>query len=319
MDLSVNQRLGYACINNTLAETKDIRINRGMIKKTFNEKGIDYASELALLNVKDLIRVIEWNENIGIHFYRMSSSMFPWSSHYDLKDLKDYDEIVNCLITVKEIADRSYQRLTFHPGPYNILASDKKYVVRNAIKDLNQHSEIFDIMGYEPSHWNKINIHIGATYGDKPSAIDRFCENFLLLDESTKKRLVVENDDKPTMFSVKDLYEVYERIGTPITFDVHHHKYCHSGLTHKEAALMAASTWKDAPPCFHFSSTINHEQPDKIARAHADYIYEEINDYGTGAWIMVEAKSKEESILYYINEGVMPSEYDEPLYDILVS
>lgn len=38
-------KIGYACINMTLSKDK-ITTNRSMIKKTFLEKGINYASEL---------------------------------------------------------------------------------------------------------------------------------------------------------------------------------------------------------------------------------------------------------------------------------
>mgnify|MGYP006214260429 FL=1 len=52
--------LGYACINETLKKDK-ITCNRGMIKRTFEEKGVAYASELALSNVQALKQIIEWN------------------------------------------------------------------------------------------------------------------------------------------------------------------------------------------------------------------------------------------------------------------
>ena len=77
--------IGYACINMTLGSQKPkVTTNRGMIRKTFDEKGISYVSELALQNVRDLIEVIKWNEKNGIKFYRMSSDMFPWMSEYHL-------------------------------------------------------------------------------------------------------------------------------------------------------------------------------------------------------------------------------------------
>ena len=53
-------RYGYACINLTLAEEK-IKVNRSTIKRIFKEKGIGYASELALANFTDLEKVIDWN------------------------------------------------------------------------------------------------------------------------------------------------------------------------------------------------------------------------------------------------------------------
>ena len=38
--------LGYACINMTLGSQKPkVTTNRSMIKKTFNERGINYAGE----------------------------------------------------------------------------------------------------------------------------------------------------------------------------------------------------------------------------------------------------------------------------------
>ena len=87
---------GYACINMTLSEvpkSKRITTNRSMIKRTFKEKGIKYASELALQNVKDLIKILAWNEENNIRFYRMSSDIFPWCSEYNYYDLPDYSEI----------------------------------------------------------------------------------------------------------------------------------------------------------------------------------------------------------------------------------
>lgn len=38
--------------------------------------------------------------------------------------------------------------------------------------------QVFDMMGYEPNMWNKMNIHIGGTYGhtpeDKQATLERF-------------------------------------------------------------------------------------------------------------------------------------------------
>ena len=45
-------RLGYCCINLTLGE-QGITTNRGMVKKTFLERGLPYASDLALKNTQD--------------------------------------------------------------------------------------------------------------------------------------------------------------------------------------------------------------------------------------------------------------------------
>ena len=113
---------GYACINETLgAGPKKTRIttNRSMIKRTFKERGIKYASELALQNIHDLIKILAWNEDNDIKFYRMSSDIFPWSSEYNYYDLPNYKEIKYWLHRAGEAATKMGHRLTFHPGPFN--------------------------------------------------------------------------------------------------------------------------------------------------------------------------------------------------------
>ena len=68
--------LGYACINTALSANK-IMTNRTMRRKTFDAKGIDYVSDLALLNVKDLKTIIQWNNEMKIKLFRLSSSNIP--------------------------------------------------------------------------------------------------------------------------------------------------------------------------------------------------------------------------------------------------
>ena len=48
-----NMNLGYACINTGLSANK-IMTNRTMRRKTLDEKGIDYVSDLALANANVL-------------------------------------------------------------------------------------------------------------------------------------------------------------------------------------------------------------------------------------------------------------------------
>ena len=35
----------------------------------------------------------------------------------------------------------------------------------------------------------------------------------------------------------------YKKIGIPIVFDFHHHKFCDGGMSEKDAFNMAVSTW----------------------------------------------------------------------------
>ena len=295
--------MGYACINETLASQKPkVYTGRSMIKRTFTDKGIEYASELGLANCKDLYTIIKWNNENGFKFFRITSNLFPWSSEYKLSDLPDYTEICNILSDVGKYVDNNGMRITSHPGPFNVLTSPHPHVVDNCIVDLSIHGEVFDLMGLSRTPYNKINIHIGGVYGDKVSAMERFCTNFHRLPNSVKSRLTVENDDKATMYSVQDLYDgVYKVIGIPIVFDYHHHRFCDGGLSEQQALELAMSTWGDIVPVVHYSESRNIEQEDDKIRpqAHSDYVYDYIDTYGNEVDIMVEAKAKELAVLKY--------------------
>lgn len=295
-------KLGYACINMTLQAANGITTNRGMRQKTFNEKGLDYVSELALQNCRDLVTIIKWNEEFGIRQFRMSSDIFPWMVYYDFKDLPDYVRITNLLKGVGTLAAKYGHRLTFHPGHFNALGSPNPVVVEKTIKELNQHSEIMDLIGLTISPYNKINIHVGGAYGDKEAALQRWIENYNKLNYNTRKRLTVENDDKENMYSVKELYEgIYKKCGVPIVFDFYHHKFCTGGLTEQEALELALSTWDGITPCTHYSESRRKEQLDESikAQAHSDLIYEKIPTYGNEFDCVVEAKHKEMAVLNY--------------------
>jgi UV DNA damage endonuclease len=296
-------KFGYACININLKK-QGVKINRKMIAKTFQEKGIEYAGELAYMNIQGVAETLKWNAQNGILAYRMSSAMFPWMSEYEFKDLPQYKEISELLASVGQYAKDNDIRLSFHPGAFTILCSPRDSVVIKAIKELNQHSEIMDMMGLEASPYNNINIHIGGAYDDKPSTLDKFCENFQRLNPNTKSRLTVENDDRASLYTVQDLIYVHEKTGIPIVFDFHHYD-CHPGELSKEDSLrLALSTWpSNIIPEVHMSSSKrNYEDNTAKVIAHADYIYDEIPSTGTLFDVTVEAKMKEQAVLRYINE-----------------
>ena len=74
-------QLGYACINmnlSNLTKLQRVTTNRSMIKRTFQERGLAYASELALANCRDLLTVLKWNQANGLNLFRLSSDLFPW-------------------------------------------------------------------------------------------------------------------------------------------------------------------------------------------------------------------------------------------------
>lgn len=297
--------LGYCCINLSL-RSDNIMVNRNCRKKTFQEKGLSYVNELAIKNVTDLIEIIKWNYQNGYTVYRMSSNMIPWMSEYELIDLPKYKQLKKLLKGAGTLTKKYKQRLSLHPGPFNVLGSPNPDLVTKTQKELRQHGEIMDMMGLEQSRKYPINIHCNGVYGDKIKTLNRWCSNYLNLTKSAKNRLVVENDDKASMYSVQDLYDIiFSKIKVPITFDYHHHRFNNGDLTEKQAFLLAKSTWDyyNIKPLFHYSSCRKtFEDPDCKAQAHADYVYEKINTYNSDVDIEMEAKSKNLAVEKYKKE-----------------
>jgi UV DNA damage endonuclease len=324
-------RHGYACINMELS-INGIRTGRTMIDRKFKQGGLQLASDISLANAKDLLPILQWNEQHNIRLFRLGSELFPRWNHYELADLPGIAEIAKHLRAAGDYAKAHGHRITTHPGPFHILGSPDDRVVDNSIVSLERHSELFDLMGFAPSFENKINIHVGATYNDKPGTIARWLQNYDRLSDSLKARLVIENDDKASMYSVRDLYEMlHTQIAIPITFDYWHHTFNTGDLSEREAFFLARETWTrhGITQCTHYSESRRREQQLLIERmfdhhgisiedlpnwptfhkhykeftkikeqAHADFITRLPDTYGVEDLdVMVEAKAKEQSLL----------------------
>lgn len=294
-------QFGYAALNRTLRE-EDVRTNRGMQQATFEERGLPYAGELAEQNIRGVRRIIEWNVDHDIYFYRITSDLIPWYSQFDLADLPNSETIFELLADIGAFADRHDLRLTFHPSHFVKLASPTDSVVDNAVTDLECHGSLMDAIGLPRSPHSSINVHIGAHYDDKDATAERFCEAVDRLSPSVRSRLTVENDDNESLWSVPELVEsVHDEIGIPVVYDALHHQFTDRGYTGQEAMAMAVETWADTRPIIHYSESRRlHEGDATIApQNHSDYVDGPIDTYGHAVDVMVEAKMKERAVLQY--------------------
>jgi UV DNA damage endonuclease len=335
-----NTRLGYACINQTLGNRPKklggrITTSRGIKKGSwYNTRDLAKIGELALQNASDLLHILKWNEENDIRLFRIGSDLIPWHDHFETHELPQAEHIKARLLEAGDYARAHGHRLSCHPGPFHILGSPHAAVVDKTITSLERQSELFDLMGFEPSYNNKVNIHIGAAYGNPEATVQVWKRNWHRLSDSCKARLVVENDDKTSMYTVQMLYDfVHTDIGIPITFDYFHHSLNPGHLTEQQALELARSTWPShIRQACHYSESRRTEYQtmlqgmcdrnnitieelatwptlakykkefDKIKiTAHADYIKLPINTYGYDLDIMVEAKAKELALLEYRN------------------
>ena len=297
------KNIGYCCIpmgcNVGLKKKEQITVNRGMVRKTFDAKGLPYVSELVIENLKDTLKVLDYNLKNHIYIYRLSSDSFPWMSEYEFSDLPNFNVIQNLMTKIGDKIKSNGIRCSYHPGPFNVLASENPSVVEKTIKELNKHAELMDMMGLDQTTFYPINIHINTTQPTREEAAQRFVDRFPLLSESCKKRLTLENDDSPNQYSVKILHDlVHTKIGIPIVFDQHHFNYGPQDQSMEEALKLAHSTWSTRVMT-HMSSPKTLEDNSGKQTAHADYIYEEIKTFGLDFDTEIEAKAKDLAVIKY--------------------
>ena len=142
-------QLGLCCLNTEMRSHKPpVFSSRKMIIRKIEEDGIDALKEKILQNLRDTLTLMDWNETHGIKVFRLSSELFPHKSN---QKVEDYDfEFAKELL--KEIGDKSRilkQRLTFHPGQYNVIGSPTRESFIQTIRDLSYHAEVLDLMGMD--------------------------------------------------------------------------------------------------------------------------------------------------------------------------
>jgi UV DNA damage endonuclease len=287
--------IGYCCINKTLRKDK-VYTNRTLIRRTFT---MEKASELALQNCLDLLSILHWNKENDINVFRVSSCLFPRMTDevngYDLDDLSTANDIKEALRLCGEFANDNNMILSCHPGPFTVLSSSNPNVVDNAIKEVEMHRLIGELLDVDFN----INFHIGR--GFSKEAADLFCEGYNRLSDAAKSMVVVENDDKANGWSVSKLYNhIYSQTGIPITYDWHHSKFSREQELDEEFEFqLAKSTWKDIMEV-HISQSADDT---RLVRAHSGYIDIEFPEYLLDdTYVLFEAKEKELSVLRYMQK-----------------
>jgi len=295
-------QLGLCCMNTTLKKLKpSVYASRRIIVRIVDERGIEELKLRITKNLEDMLKMMDWNEENGIKVFRMSSEMFLHKTNPKVVEY-DYDFAVDLLKQIGAKSKKYSQRLTFHPGQYNVLSSLTKRAYEQTIKDLTYHAEVLDLMDLGVD--SVMVIHGGGVYKDKAGTKARWCDNYKKLEDKVRSRIVLENCEKS--YSIKDCLEMSDITGVPIVFDTHHfecYKILHPDEHFEDASYYIEDilkTWdkKKIKPKFHVS-----EQGIGRVGKHSDYIeiipeyLLEIPElYGYEIDIMIEAKMKELSI-----------------------
>ncbi|WP_096199678.1 UV DNA damage repair endonuclease UvsE [Bacillus sp. FJAT-45350] len=282
-------KIGYACLNVTLqTKMRTCRI------ATVEKEGLTKVKELTIHNLQEVNKIIDWNIENNIHFFRLSSDIVPFGSHPILTwDWWADEDVLKLTNAIREKKQKYHLRLSAHPGQYTIINSKNDEVVKKAIKELEYHDTLLDLVG-----GTDMIIHTGGVYGDKLEAKKRFIHTYHELSDSIKNKLRLENDDKS--FHLKDVLSIYKECGVPICFDIHHHNCNHTEEIELDTLVeQVFESWKEiGTPKVHISSG----KRSKIDTAHHDIVFKEDFDEllkvigSRECDIMLEAKQKEKAV-----------------------
>jgi UV DNA damage endonuclease len=259
-----------------------------------------YLSGLCLGNARSLLKALEFCNDHGIKDFRIKSQILPLKTHpelgYSTYDLPGCDEIVAAFTECGNFCRQHDIRTTFHPDQFIFLNSPSQKVLQSSISELIYQDEVSRWVGADV-----INIHGGGAYGNKRAALAYLRENILMLSDSVRSRLTLENDDR--VYTPSDLLPLCLDTGIPFVYDAHHHR-CHpDGKSIAKITAEAVRTW-NREPLFHISSP-RGGWGIKNSRSHDDYI--NIRDFPR-EWldlditVEVEAKSKELAVLKLMRE-----------------
>jgi UV DNA damage endonuclease len=282
-------RIGYPCINRSIGCRGDRKFRLGSWSDSRFETTVRD-------NLACLARILEWNRQEGILFFRITSDLIPFASH-PVCTFPWQQHFRDELERIGEFVSAAGMRISMHPDQFIILNAPDERIVRRSTAELAYHAEVLDLMGIDTTA--KIQLHVGGLYGDPDGSIARFIRVSRRLDPLIQRRLVLENDD--TRFGAADCLRIHEETGIPVLFDVFHHTCRNNGEGIGEMLQAAGKTWarSDGTMMVDYSS----QHPGKRAGGHADRI--DPDDFRRflrisrphDMDIMLEIKDKEESAL----------------------
>jgi UV DNA damage repair endonuclease len=246
---------------------------------------------------------------------RISSDVLPaytapgWRTFYRSSNVLSY---LNCEFSkIGELARRVGVRLSFHPGQFTVLASDRPTVVEASIEEFEYHADMARMMGYGKTFQDfKINVHISGKLG--ASGIIAVLPR---LSNEARNCITIENEEMS--YGLDDCLALSDYL--PIVLDIHHHWIKSSGeyITASDSKISRViDSWRGVRPVIHYSVSredllcehsvdllpdykllVDSGHKKTKLRAHSDYMWNKsLNNFMQQHWawadIMVESKAK---------------------------
>lgn len=189
---------------------------------------------------------------------RLSSDLLPFYSHPKVvefyRDPAVMAHLEQQFAAIGELARQADIRLSFHPGQFCVLGSDRPDVVENSIAEFEYHADMIRMMGYGRRFQDfKCNVHIaGRRGGEGIRAI------WPRLSEVARHCITFENEEKT--YGIDDCLQLADL--APVVLDIHHCWINENDYIapHDPRVARIVDSWRGVRPVMHYSQPVENLQ-----------------------------------------------------------
>jgi UV DNA damage repair endonuclease len=287
--------------------------NRQEDKSVAEQKLLDIVEH----NMQSAYNLVEYVGSLPAErrMVRLSSNLIPMATEpswrYVFEDTQVKNRLEQGFSLVGDLARDRDVRISFHPGQFCVLASDKPDVVERSIDEFEYHVNMARWMGYGKQFMDmKINVHISGRQG-----AEGIIKVLPKLSPEARNTIAIENDEM--CWGLDESLKLREHVA--LVLDIHHHwiRDAEYIRPNDSRIKMIIDSWRGVRPTLHYSysrdewlpegfghdklhninTLIEHGGKKQKLRAHSEYYPNyEANNWALSFWndfdIQCEAKAK---------------------------
>ena len=325
------QRIGFCCKYMDPDQTQKPKVLKE-IQQNFTERQTtvtwlnrqekavaeDRMLDIATHNMQSAYNLIDYVSTLpeNRRMVRLGSNQLPAATHANWKhvwqDSTNKKLLEEGFAKVGQLARDKDVRISFHPGQFCVLASDRPDVVERSIEEFEYHADMARMMGFGKQFQDfKINVHISGRQG-----ADGIIKVLPRLSPEALNTTTIENDEM--CHGLDESLKLKDHLA--LVLDIHHHWIRNEEYIQPEDDRVkeVIDSWRGVRPAMHYSYSRDEHLPatdnthtdmhdivgllerghkKQKLRAHSDYFpNEKANTWALSFWsqfdIQCEAKAK---------------------------
>ena len=218
--------------------------------------------ELATHNMQAAYNLVDYVSTLpeNRRMVRLGSNQLPAATHenwsYLWQDPTNVKMLEEGFAKVGQLARDKDVRISFHPGQFTVLASDRPDVVERSIEEFEYHVNMARWMGYGKEFQDfKINVHISGRQG-----AEGIIKALPKLSPEALNTMTIENDEM--CHGLDESLKLKDHVA--LVLDIHHHWIRDEEYIQPEDDRVKAviDSWRGVRPAMHYSYSRDEHLPD---------------------------------------------------------